>query len=359
MSDRFTRILLIALVALLGFYVAEPWLDRLLYTRGEPRVITPRGALAPAEQTTVTLFQTVAPSVVQVVAGSRGGQGGTGTGFVWDKAGHIVTNNHVVEGANRISIRMASGDVYRAELIGRAPNYDLAVLRVSAGARLPPPITLGDSDDLKVGQWAFAIGNPFGLDQTLTTGIISALNRRLPTAEGRELADVIQTDAAINPGNSGGPLLDSAGRLIGVTTAIFSPSGTNAGIGFAIPSKVVNRIVPELIAKGRVPTPGIGIVVGDEQLATRSGVHGLIVGEVMPGSPAARAGLQGIDEEAGRLGDVIIGVNDRPVARLSDFTEVLEKTKIGETVSLKVQRESRTVDVAVQVIDIGEKSTAE
>jgi 2-alkenal reductase len=359
MSDRFTRILLIALVALLAFYVGEPWLDRLLFTRGEPRVITPRGELAPAEQTAVTLFQIVAPSVVQVVAGSRGGQGGTGTGFIWDKAGHIVTNNHVVEGANRIAVRMASGDVYRAELIGRAPNYDLAVLRVGAGARLPPPITLGDSDDLKVGQWAFAIGNPFGLDQTLTTGIISALNRRLPTAEGRELADVIQTDAAINPGNSGGPLLDSAGRLIGVTTAIFSPSGTNAGIGFAIPSKVVNRIVPELIAKGRVPTPGIGIVVGDEQLATRTGVHGLIVGEVMRGSPAERAGLQGIDEQAGRLGDVIVGVNDRPVARLSDFTEALEKTKIGDTVSLKVQRDSSTVDVAVQVIDIGEKSTGE
>jgi 2-alkenal reductase len=359
MSDRFTRVLLVVLVALIGLYVAEPFVDRLLFTSGEPRVITPRGELAPAEQTTVTLFQTVAPSVVQVVAGSRGGQGGTGTGFIWDKAGHLVTNNHVVQGANRISVRMASGDVYRAELVGRAPNYDLAVLRVSAGSRLPPPIAIGDSDDLKVGQWAFAIGNPFGLDQTLTTGIISALNRRLPTAEGRELADVIQTDAAINPGNSGGPLLDSAGRLIGVNTAIFSPSGTNAGIGFAIPSKVVNRIVPELIAKGRVPTPGIGIVAGDEDIATRTGVHGLIVGEVVPGSPAARAGLKGIDEEAGQLGDVIVGVNDRTVARLSDFTDALEKTKIGDTVSLKVQRHSGTVDVAVQVIDIGEKSSGD
>src|SRR4051794_4751861 len=348
MSDRFTRVLLVVLVALIGLYVAEPMVNRLLFTRGEPRVITPRGDLASAEQTTVTLFETVAPSVVQVVAGSRSGQGGTGTGFIWDKAGHIVTNNHVVQGANRIAVRMASGDVNQAELVGRAPNYDLAVLRIAAGSRLPPPIALGDSDGLKVGQWAFAIGNPFGLDQTLTTGIISALNRRLPTAEGRELADVIQTDAAINPGNSGGPLLDSAGRLIGVNTAIFSPSGTNAGIGFAIPSKVVNRIVPELIAKGRVPTPGIGIVAGDEDLATRPGVHGLIVGEVVPDSPAARAGLKGIDEEAGRLGDVIVGVNDRPVTRLSDFTDALEKAKIGETVSLKIQRDSASVDVAVQ-----------
>jgi 2-alkenal reductase len=154
-------------------------------------------------------------------------------------------------------------------------------------------------------------------------------------------------------------LLDSAGRLIGVTTAIFSPSGANAGIGFAIPSKVVNRIVPELIAKGRVPTPGIGIVAGDEDLATRAGVHGLIVGEVVPGSPAERAGLRGIDEQAGHLGDVIVGVNERPVARLSDFTDALEKTKIGDTVSLKVQRNSGTVDLAVQVIDIGEKNSGE
>jgi 2-alkenal reductase len=359
MSDRLMRILLVVLIGLIALYVAEPWFDRLVFTRGEPRVITPRGELAPAEQTAVTLFQTVAPSVVQVVAGNRGGQGGTGTGFVWDDAGHIVTNNHVVQGASRIAVRMASGDVYRAELIGRAPNYDLAVLRVSGGSRLPPPITLGDSDDLKVGQWAFAIGNPFGLDQTLTTGIISALKRRLPTAEGRELADVIQTDAAINPGNSGGPLLDSAGRLIGVNTAIFSPSGANAGIGFAIPTKVVNRIVPELIAKGRVPTPGIGITVGDEQLATQAGVHGLIVEQVVPGSPAERAGLQGIDEQEGRLGDVIVAVNDQPVSRLSDFTEALEKAKIGDTVSLKVQRQSGTVNVPIKVVDIGDKSGRE
>jgi len=355
MSDRLMRILLVVLIGLIAIYVAEPWIDRLVFTRGEPRVITPRGELAPAEQTAVTLFQTVAPSVVQVVAGNRGGQGGTGTGFLWDDAGHIVTNNHVVQGASRVSVRMASGDVYRAELIGRAPNYDLAVLRVSGGSRLPPPITLGDSDDLKVGQWAFAIGNPFGLDQTLTTGIISALKRRLPTAEGRELADVIQTDAAINPGNSGGPLLDSAGRLIGVNTAIFSPSGANAGIGFAIPTKVVNRIVPELIGKGRVPTPGIGITVGDEQLATQAGVHGLIVEQVVPGSPAERAGLRGVDEQEGRLGDVIIAVNDQPVSRLSDFIEALEKTKIGDTVSLKVQRQSGTVNVPIQVVDIGDR----
>ena len=356
MSDRLTRVLIIALVALIGLYVMQPWIDRWVFSTGEPRVITPRGELAPAEQTAITLFQSVAPSVVQVVAGDRRGQGGSGTGFVWDRLGHIVTNNHVVEGASRVAVRMATGDVYRAELIGRAPNYDLAVLQVPGSARLPAPITLGDSDDLKVGQWAFAIGNPFGLDQTLTTGIISALNRRLPTSEGRELADVIQTDAAINPGNSGGPLLDSAGRLIGVNTAIFSPSGANAGIGFAIPTKVVNRIVPELIAKGRVPSPGIGIVAADEQFATRAGVHGLMIGEVVAGSPAERAGLQGIDLQTGRMGDVIVGVDDRAVQRLSDFTAALEKVKIGQTVALKIQRESGTIDITVEVIDLGDRA---
>jgi 2-alkenal reductase len=348
--------LLVAFIALVGLYVAEPSVERLVFFRGEPRVITPRGELAPAEQTAITLFQTVAPSVVQVVAATPSGRGGTGSGFVWDEAGHIVTNNHVVEGASRIAVRMASGDVRPAELIGRAPNYDLAVLRVSGGSRLPPPITLGNSDELKVGQWAFAIGNPFGLDQTLTTGVISALKRRLPTAEGRELADVIQTDAAINPGNSGGPLLDSAGRLVGVTTAIFSPSGANAGIGFAIPSKLVNRIVPELIAKGRVPSPGIGILVGDEQLATRAGVHGLVIVEVIPGSPADRAGLRGIDPESGRLGDVIIAVEDRAIRRLSDFTEALERAKIGGILELRILREGERIVVPVQVIDLGEQA---
>src|SRR5207248_2721528 len=195
---------------------------------------------------------------------------------------HIVTNDHVVQGTTTLAVRLSSGDVGTAAIVGVAPNYDLAVIRVS-GVRLPSPIAVGSSADLKVGQAAFAIGNPFGLDQSLTTGIISALKRRLPTPGGREIGNVIQTDAAINPGNSGGPLLDSAGRLIGVNTAIFSPSGSNAGIGFAIPVDTVNRVVPELISKGRVPAPGIGIVAANEAVATRLGIEGVVVVRALPG----------------------------------------------------------------------------
>jgi S1-C subfamily serine protease len=222
---------------------------------------------------------------------------------------------------------------------------------------LPAPVPVGSSADLKVGQTAYAIGNPFGLDQSLTTGIISALKRRLPTSGGREVSDVIQTDAAINPGNSGGPLLDSAGRLIGVNTAIFSPSGTNAGIGFAIPVDVVNRVVPELIRSGRVPTPGIGILAGDEALAAQLGVNGVIVADIMPGSPAERAGLRGVDTRAGVIGDIIVAVGDEPVKQLSDLTDRLESAGVGKTVSLTILRDNRQRTVEVAVVDVGQQAS--
>jgi 2-alkenal reductase len=243
--------------------------------------------------------------------------------------------------------------VAQAEIVGLAPSYDLAVLRVGNAKRLPPPVALGSSADLKVGQLAFAIGNPFGLDQSLTSGIISALKRRLPTSGGREITNVIQTDAAINPGNSGGPLLDSAGRLIGVTTAIISPSGSNAGIGFAIPADVVNRVVPQLIQSGRMPTPGIGIVTANETIATRLGVEGVIVVRTAPGSPAERAGLRGVDTASGTLGDVIVEINGKPVRRLSDLTDEIELTGVGRTVRLSVRRGAQTRTVEAEVVDIG------
>jgi 2-alkenal reductase len=220
---------------------------------------------------------------------------------------------------------------------------------------LPPPVPIGTSDDLKVGQLVFAIGNPFGLDQTLTTGIISALKRRLPTSGGREITNVIQTDAAINPGNSGGPLLDSAGRVIGVNTAILSPSGTSAGIGFAIPIDSVNRVVPELISRGSVPTPGIGIVAANEAAATRAGVEGVVILRTAPGSPAERAGLRGVDPATGRLGDVIVGVNGKPVRQLADLTQELERVGVGKRVALAVQRDGRETAVEVEVTDIGRR----
>jgi 2-alkenal reductase len=324
------------------------------------RPVEARGAIAESEQTAIAIFERVAPSVVQVVARAPANpfaeqtqSAASGTGFIWDDARHVVTNDHVVQDSRVVGVRFASGEVVEADVVGLAPNYDLAVLRLRDTKQLPAPIALGSSADLKVGQAAYAIGNPFGLDQSLTSGIISALKRRLPTNGGREIANVIQTDAAINPGNSGGPLLDSAGRLIGVTTAIVSPSGSNAGIGFAVPVDAVNRIIPELIRAGRVPTPGIGIVAANEAVATRLGVEGVVVADVAPGSPAERAGLRGVDMSSGTLGDVIVEVNGRRVHRLSDLTDELEQTGVGKSVKLSVRRGDRTQNLDVNVVDIG------
>src|SRR5688572_20219198 len=285
----------------------------------DPRVVQARGTLAESERATIAIFEAASPSVVLVVGGAPDITGvntvavAGGSGFVWDEAGHIVTNNHVVE-APEIMVRTPAGEDIPATVIGRAPQYDIAVLRP---ARAPdaPPLALGTSSDLSVGQAVFAIGNPFGFDQTITSGIVSALGRRLPSPDGREIANVIQTDAAINPGNSGGPLLDSAGRVIGVTTAIFSPSGAYAGVGFAVPIDTVARVVPELIRNGRAPMPGIGILAADEALAARIGVEGVLVWRTAPGSAAARAGLRGTDPDRGIVGDIIVRVGDRPVRR--------------------------------------------
>ena len=276
----------------------------------------------------------------------------SGTGFMWDTSRHVVTNSHVVAGTREVVVRLASGDVVQAQPVGVAESYDLAVLRLGGVRQLPPAVNVGTSTDLKVGQWAFAIGNPFGLDQSLTTGVISALKRRLPTSAGREIGNVIQTDAAINPGNSGGPLLDSAGRLIGVNTAIFSPSGANAGVGFAIPVDVVNRVVPQLIRNGRVPTPGIGIVAASEEMAARLGAEGVVVVRTMPGSPAEQAGLRGVDPRTGVLGDVIVAVDGKPVHNLANLTDQLEQAGVGKTIELSIKRGGATTSVKMQVADI-------
>ncbi|UMY15664.1 trypsin-like peptidase domain-containing protein [Methylobacterium organophilum] len=374
MPDRFVRIALGLTLGLLIAFVAQPYILAFFYAADAPRAVTARGDLSSAEQSTVELFARASPSVVHVFAqaaaqgrslmdldeeGSEQQQSSgtqTGTGFVWDAAGHIVTNNHVVQGATQgggsISVRLSNGEVVGASVVGTAPNYDLAVLRLGRVAKMPPPLAIGSSADLKVGQSAFAIGNPFGLDHTLTTGVISALQRRLPTQEGRELSGVIQTDAAINPGNSGGPLLDSAGRLIGVNTAIFSPSGASAGIGFAVPVDVVNRVVPDLIRNGRVRNPGIGIIAGQEATAARLGIDGVVVLRVLPGSPAARAGLRGVDPQTSEIGDVIVGVNDRPVHRLADLNAAVEAAGLDSAVTLLVERDGRIRKVRVDTADI-------
>jgi 2-alkenal reductase len=357
MNDRFTRTMLTLAVLLLAALVARPYIERALYP-AEPRPILARGALADNESSAVTLFETVAPSVVQIAVAPRwadfgSGPSGSGTGFIWDAEGHVVTNNHVVRDAGLVFVRLPSGEILRAEIVGRAPQYDLAVLRVERAANLPPPVPLGSSKELKVGQAAFAIGNPFGLDQTLTSGVISALQRRLPTENQREIADVIQTDAAINPGNSGGPPLDSAGRLIGVNTAIFSPSGTNAGVGFAIPADTVRRVVPQLIRDGRVPTPGIGILAADEGFTARLGLEGVMVASTMPGSPAERSGLRGVDPIRGIPGDVIVAANGNAVRRLADLLDELERVGVGNAVQLTVRRAREDFTLTVDTVDVG------
>ncbi|MGE0741529.1 MAG: S1C family serine protease [Hyphomonadaceae bacterium] len=327
----------------------------------DPAVIQARGTLAESEQATIAIFQSVSPSVVLVI--SRGASGarfgedqvGAGTGFIWDDAGHIVTNNHVVQ-APEIIVRLASGEDVPATVIGRAPQYDIAVLRL---ARPPnaPPLNIGTSADLQVGQAAFAIGNPFGFDRTITSGIVSALGRQLPTQDGREIGDVIQTDAAINPGNSGGPLLDSAGRVIGVTTAIYSPSGAYAGVGFAVPIDTVVRVVPQLIENGRAPIAGIGIMAADQSIATRLGLEGVLIWQTVDGSPADRAGLRSTDPARGVVGDVIVQADGRPVRRLADLTNTLDRIGVGNEVALRIQRGDQEVELRVPVEDIGARET--
>lgn len=362
MSRRFALSLAVIAAVLLALTISNirysPW------TNTSARSVDQRGPLSDAERANIDLFERVSPSVVQVAARSAaanpldedegGGAGAaSGTGFIWDNDAHVVTNNHVVQNGSEVAVRFASGEVAQAEIIGVAPNYDLAVLRIKSARKLPPPVALGSSSELKVGQSAFAIGNPFGLDQSLTSGIISALKRRLPTSSGREISNVIQTDTAINPGNSGGPLLDSAGRLIGVNTAIISPSGSSAGIGFAIPVDIVNRVVPDLIKNGRVPTPGIGIVAASEAVSTKLGVEGVIVVRTAPGSPAERAGIRGVDFSSGALGDVIVQADGKPVHRLSDLTDQIEQVGAGKSIRIGLKRGSQTRDLSIDIVDIG------
>jgi 2-alkenal reductase len=327
----------------------------------EPRSVTPRGPLAPGEQATIALFEAAAPSVAYItteVVRSAGFFGaevarGAGSGFVWDAVGHIVTNNHVVEGASSVSVQLDAGDAIEARVIGASPEYDLAVVKLVRLPRGLRPIGLGASGELRIGQAVYAIGNPFGLQRTLTHGIVSALERELPTSYGREIAGVIQTDAAINPGNSGGPLLDSAGRLVGVNTAIRSESGSSAGIGFAIPVDLVNRVVPSLIARGRAPLPGIGITPVRPDLVEQAGIAGVVIAEVRRGTPAAEAGLRAMNPKTGDLGDVIVGVNGKRVDGLSSFVAELGRIGVDGSADLSVVRGEKERKVRVRVVEVG------
>ena len=366
-TNLLLRIAILWALILATVWVLQPYAVALWAAATEPRTVAPRGGLAEYEEATIKLFKAASPSVVHVFA-AQPGRGifqlepmesavQSGSGIVWDAAGHVITNYHVIRGADRIRVRLpgdnsTGGEFVEAQIVGAAPNYDLAVLRLDSPRAPLHPIAIGSSGDLQVGQAAFAIGNPYGLEQTLTSGIISAVGRRLPTSAAYEIGGVIQTDAAVNPGNSGGPLLDSAGRLIGVNSAIISGSGASAGIGFAIPVDTVNRIAAELIRQGHVPMAGIGIVAAHETTATQLGIDGVIIIRVLPGSPAAKAGLVSAVSAGGAIGDVILAANGTPVRNLAELTAILQQVGIGNAVRLSILRNGRVQDIDVAVADV-------
>jgi S1-C subfamily serine protease len=358
MTARSPLRIALLLAALLALAAALLWPFRVSISRTDasPRAVAPRAPLSADEVANIDLFKRISPSVVHIttLANQRDFLSmnvqqvprGTGTGFVWDDQGHVVTNFHVIQGGNAARVTLADQSGYPAQLVGAFPDRDLAVLRIDAPKAKLPPIPIGTSRDLAVGQRVYAIGNPFGLDQTLTTGIVSALDREIESTNERIIRGVIQTDAAINPGNSGGPLLDSAGRLIGVNAQIASPSGANAGIGFAIPVDEVNRVVPRLIRDGRVVRPALGIAAlpsnVNEALKLPKGV-GIV--QVTSGGPAAKAGLQPFrrgDDGGIVQGDVITAMDDRPVADLDDMLTRLEDHKPGDSVTLTLWRAGKT-----------------
>ncbi|MEN0004015.1 MAG: trypsin-like peptidase domain-containing protein [Bacteroidota bacterium] len=326
------------------------------------RVSKTASPLNPTELATIQLFEASAPSVCYITTTnvrldyfSRDVTEiprGTGSGFVWDTEGHIITNFHVIQGADRAQVTLGDRTTWQAKLVGKAPEKDLAVLKIEAPEDQLIPIPIGKSSNLRVGQSVYAIGNPFGLDQTLTTGIVSALGREIESVSGIPIRDAIQTDAAINPGNSGGPLLNSSGELIGVNTAIYSPSGASAGIGFSIPVDAVNWVVPELIEYGYIKRPSLGIELAPQQFVERIGLQGALILNVVEGSPAERAGLSSTyrSRYGGiQLGDLVVQLNAERITSDNDLTLALEQYEVGDEVSLTVQRDGKQRTVQLRL----------
>jgi S1-C subfamily serine protease len=357
-------IILLFAVAMLAYFVGgwgrqSPVND----ANAAPRPVAARGDLAEDEKSTIGLFKLASPSVVYITTVAvrrdmfpldlRDVQQGTGSGFVWDTEGHVVTNYHVIRTGSVAKVTLHDGSSINARLTGAAPDYDLAVLKIDLAADKLRPIPLGTSKDLQVGQKAFAIGDPFGLDYTLTTGVVSALDREILSVSGQPISGVIQTDAAVNPGNSGGPLLDSAGRLIGVNTAIISPSGAYAGIGFAIPVDMVNQVVPQLIAKGRaqLQRADLGITFATPQLADRFGVrNGLLAFRVRTGSAADEAGIRSTrqNEDGDWIaGDVVTAIDGQAVRTKEDVERIIGKHRPGDEVTVTLRRGGQQQDVKV------------
>lgn len=319
------------------------------------------------EQNTVDIFRDMAPATVfvtqsQVVRDWRTAramevQAGSGSGFIWDKSGHIVTNYHVIDGARSLSVTLYNQKTYPARFVGGEPKKDIAVLKIDAPASELIPVKVpNEGYELAVGQKAIAIGNPFGLDHTLTTGVISAMGRDQPGYGGVTIRDMIQTDASINPGNSGGPLLDSSGRLIGMNTMIYSQSGASAGIGFAVPFMTIKRVVPQVIRTGHVQQIGLGISILSDNVARQHGVSGVIIRAVNENSPAAKAGLRGLttNGQGTYIGDIIVGIDDETVSNYDDLYNALDEHQAGDKVRVKIRREGKVVTVPVELFILHE-----
>ena len=360
---RSIRILLLILVGSITLFLLLPRLETLWMTmNAESRAISARGELSALEKTNIEIFQQSSPSVVYITTLSdtlnpwtrditRIPQG-TGSGFIWDKHGHIITNYHVLQGASAIKVHLSDQRTFNATLIGASPDHDLAVLRIPIAVNMPKPIPIGTNNDLQVGQMMYAIGNPFGLDKTLTMGIVSALDRSLHNDNGTVMEGLIQTDAAINPGNSGGPLLDSAGRLVGINTALYSPTGMYAGIGFAVPVDTVNRIVPKIITDGHYKRPKLGITINEELnkiITEKLGISGVAVIEVSPHSSADTVGLKGVTMLNNTMvsGDVIVNIDHHTVVDTNMLLATLEKYTIGDKIQLKVFRDKQYKQISL------------
>lgn len=377
MTSGFLRISLALLLLVGAFFAGAAWRnkdnndesatevvarDKKGHSSLPTRVATVREGMTPEESHTIDLFEKAAPSVCYITTSvvrrdfwTRNVMEipqGSGSGFVWDRNGHVITNYHVIQGASKAQVTLGDRSTWDAELVGSAPEKDLAVLKIKVPNSKLVPIPVGTSEDLRVGQSVYAIGNPFGLDQTLTTGIVSALGREIQTESGFPVRDAIQTDAAINPGNSGGPLLDSSGRLIGVNTAIYSPSGASAGIGFSIPVAVVRWAVPELIKYGKIMRPTIGVELLETSDIKRNQLEGPLVMDVVKGGPAANAGLRPTRrDEYGRivLGDIIMAMNNKRIATKEELILELENYQAGDEVTLTLLRDQREVKVKVRL----------
>ncbi len=320
----------------------------------------PVRGLDDAEKATISLFEKATPSVVFITTSDvrrdyftrslREYKSGSGSGFIWDYNGHIITNYHVIKGADKAMVTLSDQTSYPAKLVGIAPSKDLAVLKIDAPDEKLRPLRTGNSYNLRVGQSVYAIGNPFGLDQTLTTGIVSALGREINSVQGLPIRDVIQTDAAINPGNSGGPLLNSSGELIGVNTAIYSPSGASAGIGFSIPVDAVKWVVPDLIKYGKMQRPDIGVDFFPQRTTAQLGLNGILVKTVWKDTAAEKAGIQPTYRDRyGKLhlGDIIVAIDGERIENENDYLLTLENYRAGDKVSILVEREDKRIKLDV------------